>query len=93
MSPQVYLKEGESVSISCLTDSIPVGRVVLRRVLDDIETELIASDGLETSVFLSSVELDDSGMYVCEAVNPYGSHRDSVEVIVKGRFIKKCNVM
>ncbi|KAI7791251.1 vascular cell adhesion protein 1b [Triplophysa rosa] len=83
VSPQVDLKEGESVSISCLSDSVPVGRVVLRRVVDAIETELKANEGAETSVILPSVDLDDSGLYVCEAFNQYGSHRDSVQVIVK----------
>ncbi|KAA0712156.1 Vascular cell adhesion protein 1 [Triplophysa tibetana] len=83
VSPQVDLKEGESVSISCLSDSVPVGRVVLRRVVDAIETELKANEGAETSVILPSVELGDSGLYVCEAFNQYGSHQESVQVIVK----------
>lgn len=87
MSPQVDLKEGESVSISCLSDSAPVGRVVLRRAMDGMETELKASDGAETSLIFTSVELEDSGFYVCEAYNQYGSQRDSVEVIVKGEFL------
>ncbi|XP_073718410.1 vascular cell adhesion protein 1b isoform X2 [Misgurnus anguillicaudatus] len=81
--PQGELKEGESVSISCLSDSIPVGRVELIRVVDGIETELMARDGVETSVILTPLELDDSGLYVCKASNRHGSESDSVEIKVK----------
>lgn len=61
--------------------------MVLRRAMDGMETELKASDGAETSLIFTSVELEDSGLYVCEAYNQYGSQRDSVEVIVKGEFL------
>ncbi|XP_016131550.1 vascular cell adhesion protein 1-like [Sinocyclocheilus grahami] len=83
VSPLTELKEGESVSISCLSDSFPVGRTVLSRVEDGIQTELMASDGLETLFTIPSVELDDSGIYICETSNMYGSHNDSVEITIK----------
>ncbi|XP_051977865.1 vascular cell adhesion protein 1-like [Xyrauchen texanus] len=83
VSPQTELKYGESVSISCQSDSIPVGRMVLSMVVDGVVTELEASDGAETLVTLPSVELDDSGLYMCEASNQYGSHNDSVQITVK----------
>uniref|UniRef100_A0A671SUR1 Ig-like domain-containing protein n=1 Tax=Sinocyclocheilus anshuiensis TaxID=1608454 RepID=A0A671SUR1_9TELE len=83
VSPLAELKEGESVSISCLSDSFPVGRTVLSRVEDGIQTELMASDGLETLFTIPSVELDDSGIYICETSNMYGSHNDSVEITIK----------
>ncbi|KAK7136937.1 hypothetical protein R3I93_017112 [Phoxinus phoxinus] len=83
VSPLTELKEGETVSISCVSDSFPVGRTVLSRVSDGIQTELIASDGVETLLTLPSVELDDSGFYVCQASNMYGNHSDSVEITVK----------
>ncbi|XP_065101158.1 vascular cell adhesion protein 1b isoform X4 [Paramisgurnus dabryanus] len=81
--PQGELKEGESVSISCLSDSVPVGRVELIRVVDGIETELMARDGVETLVILTPLELGDSGLYVCKASNRHGSESDSVEIKVK----------
>ncbi|XP_065101141.1 vascular cell adhesion protein 1b isoform X2 [Paramisgurnus dabryanus] len=86
--PQGELKEGESVSISCLSDSVPVGRVELIRVVDGIETELMARDGVETLVILTPLELGDSGLYVCKASNRHGSESDSVEIKVKEkRFV------
>ncbi|XP_016137744.1 vascular cell adhesion protein 1-like [Sinocyclocheilus grahami] len=83
VSPLTELKEGESVSISCLSDSFPVGRTVLSRVMNGGQTELMTSDGLETLFTIPLVELDDSGVYVCETSNMYGSHNDSVEITVK----------
>ncbi|XP_026091587.1 hemicentin-2-like [Carassius auratus] len=83
VSPLTELKEGESVTISCLSDSFPVGRTVLNRVVDGIQTELMASDRLETLFTIPSLELDDSGIYICETSNMYGSRNDSVEIKVK----------
>ncbi|XP_052395545.1 vascular cell adhesion protein 1-like [Carassius gibelio] len=83
VSPLTELKEGESVTISCLSDSFPVGRTVLNRVVDGIQTELMASDRLETLFTIPSLELDDSGIYICETSNMYGSRNDSVEITVK----------
>lgn len=82
VSPLTELKEGETVSISCVSDSFPVGLTVLSRVSDGIQTELIASEGVETLFTLPSVELTDSGFYVCQASNMYGNHSDSVEITV-----------
>ncbi|XP_043079141.1 vascular cell adhesion protein 1b isoform X2 [Puntigrus tetrazona] len=83
VSPQMELKEGESVTISCLSNSFPVGHTVLSRVTDGIQTKLMTSHGLETVLTIFGVELDDSGVYVCETSNMYGSHNDSVEITVK----------
>ncbi|KAI2650447.1 Vascular cell adhesion protein 1 [Labeo rohita] len=83
VSPLMELKEGESMSISCLFDSFPVGRMVLSRVMDGVQTELMTSDGLETVFTIPSVKLDDTGIYICETSNMYGSQNDSVEITVK----------
>lgn len=87
VTPVTELKEGESVSISCNSDSFPVGRTVLSKVADGIQTELMTSDGVETLLTLPSVKLDDSGLYVCQASNMYGNHSDSVEITVNGTFL------
>lgn len=75
------------MSISCVSDSFPVGLTVLSRVSDGIQTELIASEGVETLFTLPSVELTDSGFYVCQASNMYGNHSDSVEITVNGKLL------
>lgn len=75
------------MSISCVSDSFPVGLTVLSRVSDGIQTELIARDGVEILFTLPSVELTDSGVYVCQASNKYGNHSDSVEITVNGKLL------
>ncbi|KAJ8376512.1 hypothetical protein SKAU_G00070920 [Synaphobranchus kaupii] len=77
------LKEGDNVTISCYTDSVPAGRLVLRRVSEGQETDLRASSDSTTSVSLPSVRLSDSGLYECEALNQHGSQTASTQVIVK----------
>lgn len=73
------------MSISCLSDSFPVGRTVLSRVMNGVQTKIMTNDRLETLYTIPSVELEDSGVYVCETSNMYGSHNDSVEITVKGK--------
>ncbi|TRY94406.1 hypothetical protein DNTS_027945 [Danionella cerebrum] len=82
-SPTSELKEGESMSMSCLSDSFPVSRMVLSKVIDGFQTELMTSSGIETLFTLPSVSLDDAGIYICEGSNKYGSHNASLEITVK----------
>ncbi|KAG9350833.1 hypothetical protein JZ751_024722 [Albula glossodonta] len=83
VSPAGEHKEGESVTISCHTDSVPVGRLVLRRVSGDQTVDLQSSPSSSTSVTLPSIQLSDSGLYRCEALNEHGNETTSTQVIVK----------
>ncbi|KAJ8395468.1 hypothetical protein AAFF_G00032020 [Aldrovandia affinis] len=84
VSPSSELKEGDGVTISCHTDSVPAGLLVLRRVSEGQQTELQSSpDSTSSSLTLSSVQLADSGLYQCEAINQHGSQTASVQLIVK----------
>ncbi|KAG7487810.1 hypothetical protein MATL_G00027470 [Megalops atlanticus] len=84
VSPATVLKEGDSVTISCHSDMVPAGRMALHRVSEDQRTELQSSPDSSTSITLPSIQLADSGLYECEAVNEHGSQRASAQVIVKG---------
>ncbi|KAJ8279666.1 hypothetical protein COCON_G00067320 [Conger conger] len=83
VSPASELKEGASVTISCHTDSVPAGRLVLRRVSEGQKTDLQTSSDSTTSISLPSVQLSDSGLYECEAVNDHGKQTASIRVMVK----------
>ncbi|XP_062868889.1 vascular cell adhesion protein 1b [Trichomycterus rosablanca] len=76
-------KEGEPMSISCLTDSFPTGQVILSRVLDGEKTELVSGAESQISFTIPSAKLSDSGTYVCEAANEYGHQKDSVQLTVQ----------
>lgn len=86
--PQTVLKEGDSVTIYCKSDGVPVERVVLKRMADGRETELKTSVGSETTFTLDSVKLSDSGSYLCEALNKYGRQRPSLNLTVEGKTSK-----
>ncbi|CAB1314192.1 unnamed protein product [Coregonus sp. 'balchen'] len=83
VSPASEVKEGESVSVSCLSDGAPVGRMVLRRLSEDQDVELQSSNGSSTSFTLSSALLADSALYQCEAFNEHGSQRANTHITVK----------
>ncbi|KAL0160429.1 hypothetical protein M9458_044154, partial [Cirrhinus mrigala] len=82
-SPQSTLKEGDSVNISCKSTSIPVTRVVLSRRVNGVDAELKSSKEAETSHTIHSVKLADSGTFVCEAFNEYGSQRTTLNLTVE----------
>uniref|UniRef100_A0A671SWM6 Vascular cell adhesion molecule 1b n=1 Tax=Sinocyclocheilus anshuiensis TaxID=1608454 RepID=A0A671SWM6_9TELE len=85
-SPQSILKEGDSVSFSCKSSGVPVTHVVLSRRVNGVKTELMSSEGAETSVALLSVKLADSGMFVCEAFNEYGRQETTLNLTVEVKF-------
>ncbi|KAJ8277757.1 hypothetical protein GJAV_G00079540 [Gymnothorax javanicus] len=83
MSPANELKEGDSVIISCHTDSVPAGLLVLSRVFEGQKTALQTTSDSSTSISLPSVQLSDSGLYECVAINEHGTQTASTRVIVQ----------
>ncbi|XP_064790902.1 vascular cell adhesion protein 1-like isoform X2 [Oncorhynchus masou masou] len=83
VSPASEVKEGESVTVSCLSDGAPVGWMVLRRLSEDQDVKLQSHNGSSTSFTLSSALLADSALYQCEAFNEHGSQKASTHVTVK----------
>lgn len=83
VSPQEEVKAGQTLNISCQMDSAPEGHVFLKKVLDGEEMKLVSSQGTQTSFSIPAAELSDSGVYVCEAVNQYGSQNASIQITVQ----------
>uniref|UniRef100_A0A673W820 Vascular cell adhesion molecule 1b n=1 Tax=Salmo trutta TaxID=8032 RepID=A0A673W820_SALTR len=83
VSPASEVKEGDSVTVSCLSDGAPVGWMVLRRLSEDQDVKLQSHNGSSTSFTLSSALLADSALYQCEAFNEHGSQRASTHITVK----------
>ncbi|XP_066504328.1 vascular cell adhesion protein 1b [Hoplias malabaricus] len=83
VSPMENLKEGEFITFYCMTESFPEGRVLLKKVLEDEQIELVSNEGKQTSFSISFAEMADSGIYVCEAINEYGSQRASAQIAVQ----------
>lgn len=80
------LMEQESMTIVCVSDGNPPSRLVLSRELDGKRSELASELGPDVSVTLQSASIGDSGLYVCEASNDFGSQRSSVQVHVQREF-------
>lgn len=86
-SPQSSLKEGDTVSISCKSSSVPVTKVVLSREENGADNELTTREGAETTLIIHFVTLAQSGVFVCEAFNEYGSQRTTLNLTVEGKFM------
>ncbi|KAF4083116.1 hypothetical protein AMELA_G00136420 [Ameiurus melas] len=81
--PQTKLNEGETMTISCHTESAPEGYVTLKRVRNGEEIKLVSSNGTQTSFTISFINMSHSGIYVCEATNKYGHQRENIQITVQ----------
>ncbi|XP_071232602.1 vascular cell adhesion protein 1-like [Salvelinus alpinus] len=83
LSPSGELKAGDSVTITCQSESGPQGRVALRQLNCSQGAELQSNQG-HTSTFITvqSLTTRDSGLYECQATNPYGKQTSSINFTV-----------
>ncbi|KAB5559069.1 hypothetical protein PHYPO_G00024620 [Pangasianodon hypophthalmus] len=75
-------KENEFMNISCVSDSNLASRLVLSKMLDGKETELVSGDGPRVSVSYDKANLNHSGVYVCRTTNACGRQTDNVTFTV-----------
>ncbi|XP_053094263.1 vascular cell adhesion protein 1 isoform X1 [Pangasianodon hypophthalmus] len=75
-------KENEFMNISCVSDSNHASRLVLSKMLDGKETELVSGDGPRVSVSYDKANLNHSGVYVCRTTNACGRQTDNVTFTV-----------
>uniref|UniRef100_A0A8C7JB34 Ig-like domain-containing protein n=1 Tax=Oncorhynchus kisutch TaxID=8019 RepID=A0A8C7JB34_ONCKI len=81
LSPSGELKAGDSVTITCQSESGPQGRVALRQLTGSQGAELQSNQG-HTSITVQSLTARDSGLYECQATNPYGKQTSSIDITV-----------
>ncbi|KAL1279895.1 hypothetical protein QQF64_014495 [Cirrhinus molitorella] len=77
-------KEGENISIFCSSDGGPAQLKLYR------QSQSAATGSLNESAVLlniSSVQITDAGIYICEAKNDFGIERSTISITVKGEFI------
>ena len=82
--PRRPVIEGDNVTLTCnIIDGVPKPDLIrwLR--------EKISSDEKSTNMVLGSIKKEQEGTYTCETSNEGGSTKDSIEVIVHGKTLKR----
>ncbi|KAK2901308.1 hypothetical protein QQF64_014494 [Cirrhinus molitorella] len=75
-------KEGENISIFCSSDGGPAQLKLYR------QSQSAATGSLNESAVLlniSSVQITDAGIYICEAKNDFGIERSTINITVKAQ--------
>ncbi|KAM4023215.1 vascular cell adhesion protein 1 [Anomaloglossus baeobatrachus] len=82
VTPSQNITEGDTVTITCETHSIPSPTIILQKVCDKNTTVLQASNGTFT---LHNVTRNDTGTYTLKIFNSAGNETEVINIVVAGR--------
>ena len=82
VNPSARLQEGGSVTMTCSSEGLPAPQITWSKKSDHGKPQLLSGNGTLT---LTAMRMEDSGIYVCEAVNPVGRDSKEVELMVQGK--------
>ena len=77
------------MTLSCRTVSVPVGEVRLLHDSEEGVMELLSVKGSEINFTLPAAQLNQSGLYRCEASNDYGNQTNSTQLTVTGQTLNQ----
>ncbi|XP_045059740.2 vascular cell adhesion protein 1 isoform X2 [Desmodus rotundus] len=80
VNPSARLQEGGSVTMTCSSEGLPAPQITWSKKSDHGKPQLLSGNGTLT---LIAMRMEDSGIYVCEAVNPVGRDSKEVELMVQ----------
>ncbi|XP_057599839.1 vascular cell adhesion protein 1 [Hippopotamus amphibius kiboko] len=83
VNPSTNLQEGDSVTMTCTSEGLPAPQISWSKKLDDGNLQLLSKNATLT---LIAMRVEDSGIYVCEGVNPAGKDRKEVKLIVQEKM-------
>ncbi|XP_043936171.1 vascular cell adhesion protein 1-like isoform X2 [Protopterus annectens] len=77
--PSAIVQEGQTVTVTCVSYSSPPARIILRKKNKSGVTELESEDG---KYVITEADLEDDGIYECEARNEVGKQRRNITITV-----------
>ncbi|XP_037355619.1 vascular cell adhesion protein 1 isoform X1 [Talpa occidentalis] len=80
VNPSTRLQEGGSVTMTCSSEGLPAPQIYWSKKLGDGNVQLLSENATLT---LIAMRMEDSGIYMCEGVNPVGRDKKEVELIVQ----------
>ncbi|XP_059998429.1 vascular cell adhesion protein 1 [Lagenorhynchus albirostris] len=83
VNPSTSLQEGDSVTMTCTSEGLPAPQIFWSKKLDNGNLQLLSENATLT---LIAMRMEDSGIYMCEAVNLVGKDRKEVKLIVQEKM-------
>ncbi|KAM9003467.1 vascular cell adhesion protein 1 isoform X2 [Sarcophilus harrisii] len=80
ITPSSSVQEKDSVTMTCFSEGLPLPQIFWSKKQDGEDLLLLSENAMLTLV---DMRKEDSGTYVCEAKNQFGTSRKEVEVIVE----------
>ncbi|KAM9128946.1 vascular cell adhesion protein 1 isoform 1-T1 [Pangshura tecta] len=79
VSPSNTIMQGETLMLTCSTTSNPPARIVWRKELEDSSIQHITDND---TLIIPHVQISDSGMFVCEAINDATNKTERTTVVI-----------
>ncbi|XP_019602618.2 vascular cell adhesion protein 1 isoform X2 [Rhinolophus sinicus] len=83
VNPSTRLLESGSVTMTCTSEGLPAPQIFWNKKLDNGSLQLLSKNA---NLTLIAMRMEDSGIYVCEAVNLVGKNGKEVELIVEEKL-------
>lgn len=90
VEPSYLLRQGESAHLQCKIKGSPDIHVTWYKnntAITPSEMFRMTFNNSDAILDITSMKVDDSGSYTCEALNDAGSESCTCEIIVKGLFV------
>lgn len=79
--PATVVKEGETVTMQCTSSGNPVPSISWKKKASSGEAEKIFK---EATLTIQNINIQDMGLYECEAYNQFGKEDKAVKLLVQG---------
>lgn len=83
--------EGDTLNLTCVTESNPPAQIVWRKHLADESIQLLTENNV---LSIPDAHFNDSGLYICEVTNlvTNKTEKAAVDIVVRGTSLLELNL-